>query len=337
MGTPEDVDPYLHQWNHHEEKPKTAQMVEEENAISVAVVQGLYFTKPSEKVGGVREHRFGQPITSGTINYSRGWQAVDPTKARRTGKEGETDVAESIIQPAVLHTRRAFSDNQRGAQSRNRKSGNVDARVLGKRAWDNNPRLFQKNQLPGKKDWFVVIGVDVSGSTTGLNLLLIKRAVKAQAEMLDRVGVPFAIYAHTGGGSMHVGFQKDLDMYVIKEAHERWDDKTKIKLETIGASGTNLDGHALEYLRKKADESRATNKVILYYSDGKMPASNHDEELAILQSEIKLCHRKGYILLGVGIRTDSPREHGLDTIQVDTDDDLIKVVKHLSKRLSNEA
>jgi hypothetical protein len=37
--------------------------------------------------------------------------------------------------------------------------------------------------------------------------------------------------------------------------------------------------------------------------------------------------------MAVGVRTDSPIRHGLDTVQVDDDEDISKVVKHLEKRL----
>lgn len=89
----------------------------------------------------------------------------------------------------------------------------------------------------------------------------------------------------------------------------------------------------VEYYRKILDHRPETDKVILYYTDGKMPAENHDEELDILQREIRICRQKGYTLLGVGIRTDSPVRHGLDTVQVDGDEDIVKVVRHLEKRL----
>ena len=124
-----------------------------------------------------------------------------------------------------------------------------------------------------------------------------------------------------------------LEMYEIKSKREPWTDKTRNALANIGSVSQNLDGHTIEFYRKIADRSKATDVVIMYYTDGKMPAANHDEELAILQREIKTCKRKGYHLMGVGIRTDSPVRHGLDTVQVDTDDDLIKVVQHLEKRL----
>ena len=122
-------------------------------------------------------------------------------------------------------------------------------------------------------------------------------------------------------------------MYVVKERQDPWDTNMHERLFALGPDAANLDGHTLEYYRKRLDEQTATDKIILYYTDGKMPAENHDEELEILQREIKICQKRGYTLLGVGIRTDSPIRHGLDTVQVDTEADVVKVVKHLEKRL----
>jgi hypothetical protein len=68
-----------------------------------------------------------------------------------------------------------------------------------------------------------------------------------------------------------------------------------------------------------------------------MPAANYDEELEVLQREIKTFKQKRYTLLGVGIRTDSPVRHGLDTVQINSDEDLKSVVMHLEKRLVRSA
>jgi hypothetical protein len=73
--------------------------------------------------------------------------------------------------------------------------------------------------------------------------------------------------------------------------------------------------------------------VILYYSDGKMPLENYYEELEILQREIATCKQRGITLLGVGIRTDSPQSHGLDTVEVNDSSDIGRVVNHLEKVL----
>ena len=335
MGTPEECKFGLLKWGDHEEKPKSVDEGKADNAVDRAIIQGLYFETPSRYIYGVRLHHYGEPIWTDGYNMSIGWDS-SRRRALGIGFHGNFVPTEKILGPALLRMRVAFADNQRGKEIRSMKSGKVDARVLGKRAHHGDDRLFKRKTLPGKKNYFVVIGVDISGSTMGTNIILEKQAVMAQAQLLARVGIPFAIYAHSGNlHAPHSGRSEgmDLDIYLIKEEHEVWDSKTKERLENIGPDSANLDGHAMEFLRKKLDQSSATDKIIMYYSDGKMPAENHDEELEILQRELKLCKRKGYTVMGVGIRTDSPARHGLDTVQVDTDEDVAKVVKHLEKRL----
>jgi hypothetical protein len=340
MGTPEEVNAGVLNWLDHEDKPKSVQEAEDEAAVDRALVQGIYFETPSRNIYGVREHKYGEPVVVEGHNMSMAWDSEAYSflgyTPRSLGIEGDFDPEESVLGAALLRARVAFSDNARGKELRHRKSGRVDTRVLGKRAGIGDERLFKKKILPGKKSYFVLIGMDVSGSTVGSNLVLEKKAVFAQAELLTRMGIPFAIYAHSGNyHNPRAGRSEgiDLDIYLIKEKDEVWDSNTQERLRKLGPDNANVDGHTLEYYRKRLDEATATDKIILYYTDGKMPAENHDEELEILQREIRTCNRKGYTLLGVGIRTDSPVRHGLDTVQVDEEADVIKVVEHLEKRL----
>lgn len=328
-GTPEDVETALLKFGEHDTPPTHVREGETEDAIDVAVIQGIYFETESRNIRGVRFH----PYEKGSEREHDAWSMNGYNSEAR---EADLTTSESIIGKALLQARRVFEDNARAKQERNRKNGRVNARALGRRAPFDDERLFKKRTLPGKKDYFVVIGVDVSGSTVGRNIVLEKQAVAAQAELLHRLGVKFAIFAHSGdyhdyGKGRSHGI--DLDIYPIKEGHEPWDTKSKERLQKLGSASANLDGHALEFLRKRADESRATDKIILYYSDGQMPAENRDEELIILQREIRTCRSKGYTLLGVGIRTDSPKAHGLDTVRVNTPADLSRVIEHLEKRL----
>lgn len=309
----------------------------DERAIDIAVIQGLYFEKPSANVIGVREHKYGQPIIQDNHDMSTGWQNIygdySPRDLKRHGIDADTDIPESVLGPALLEMRRVFSDNQRAAHQRHLKSGKVNQRVLGKRAWNGDERLFQKKRLPGKKSYAVLIGIDISGSTLGKNIALAKRAAQAQAELCHRMGIDFAIYAHTANGSWANYNDLYLDVYEIKAFATPWAETAKEALSKISADSENLDGHGVEYYRKLVERHSATDKVILYYSDGKMPAANYQEELEILQREIAYCKSHNITLMGVGIRTDSPRRHGLETVQVDDDSDIAKVVRHLQSGL----
>ena len=125
----------------------------------------------------------------------------------------------------------------------------------------------------------------------------------------------------------------DLDIYVIKDADDQWTDKTRDRLRSIYSSAANLDGHTLEFYRKVLDRRRETDRIIMYYTDGAMPAENYAEELAILQDELKTCERKGYLLLAVGVENSEPEQYGMDTVRLDTIEDVPNVVKHLESRL----
>lgn len=344
-GDPEDIEGVMRLLENHTEPPKSVQrdLDKANEAIDQAIIQGVYFETPSSEVWGVRIHREGDPGLNqsnepcdNAWNHSRVHEA-DITDVE-AGIECDLDVPESIMGKALLHTRRTFDANKASVYQKNLKSGRVNGRVLGRRAWSGDERLFGKKRVPGKRDYFVLIGVDVSGSTVGVNLALAKRAAMAQTELCQRAGVKFAVYAHTFNNLDGQPYESSngycLDMYEIKTADEPWDAQRKNRLATIGPDGGNLDGHTLEFYRKRLDEVEATDKIILYYTDGRMPASNYDEELEILQREIRTCKAKGYTLLGVGIRTDSPIKHGLDTVRVDNDENLKDVIAHLEKRLA---
>jgi len=341
MGSPEDVEKAIHEIAHPEDRPES---VKEGNdsaeEIERAVMQGIYFETPSRRVFGVREHYWDQPVIIDGYNMSQGWDQGGRFSIGYTpealGIEGDFTCSEKILGPALLRMRVAFSDNKRGHDERNKKSGKVDGRVLGKRAHHGDERLFKRRTLPGKKDYFVLIGIDISGSTIGKNIALAKQAAMGQATLCHRMGIKFAVFAHSGkmhdprAGRAH---GVDVDIYHLKDPDEPWTEEVQKRLLDIGPDSANLDGHTFEYYRKVLDKRSETHKVMLYYTDGKMPAENHDEELEVLRREIKVCRNKKYVLLGVGIRTDSPIRHGLDTVRVDGEEDIVKVVKHLEKRL----
>lgn len=321
-GDPETTKVHVVQWLGHELEmtPSPAEAREEKKqtkALEMAIVQSLYFETPSSHIAMVNEYKYGD-------RKAGAWKASSHI-------EPMTPVSESILGPALLRMRVAFNANMRSSEQRHRKSGRVDARVLGKRAPIDDERVFKKKTIPGKRDYFVLIGMDVSGSTLGRNLHIEKMCVLAQAELLSRMGIPFAIFAHSGN-SLDVG-ETSLDIYQIKGPEEAWDANIKKRFAELGSDYMNIDGHTLEYYRKILDRRTETDRIILYYTDGKMPAENYDEELEILRREIQIAKMRRYTLLGVGIRTDSPIRHGLDTVRVDSVEEVVKVVKHLEKRL----
>ena len=275
--------------------------------ISKLVSVFEYFDSPSDKLSGV-------DFKKQDVNNRKVVPAPD----------------ELVLGPSILHLRKALEFNKRAAYQKNRTSGRVDASALGKRAWNNDDRLFQKKTIPGKRDYAVLIGVDISGSTAGSMGRIIEielEAVRAQAELCRRAGIQFAVFAHTGSHS-------ELIIREIKSFRDPWNDTARHKLFSLRPMSANYDGHTLEFYRKQIDKVNVTDKIIMYYSDGKMPAENYEEELKILKREIKECKRRNITLMGVGVRTDDPKKYGMDFVRYDDSQDVVKVVRHLGNRLS---
>ena len=325
MGTPEDVEAAAGHL-HNQIEQKTDDLVggmDEKQAVATAVIQGTYFETPSTGVKEVQEHNY----RIGETGWRSGYRS---DRDEQLGYVCDMDIPESVLGPALLKTRRAFDANQASAYNSNMRRGHVNTKVLGKRAWSGDDRLFGKKRTPEAKDYAVKIMVDISTSNNGSNLALVKRSVFAQAELLHRVGIRFSVTAHSasqGGG----GFI--MHLHQIKTWDEPWNEQAKEAVRNLATNGGNVDGHAMEYGRKELMKVDATDKILLYYTDGKFPAANKEEELEVLLRQLHLCKRDRITLLGVGIRTDSPVRHGLDTVQVDGDEDLKRVVEHLGKRL----
>lgn len=312
---------------------------DEDPHLKIALSQILFFDVPSMGLSGMDIVEFPSPRLGWFEN-----QRYPEQSDIATFMPGE-----QVIGRLSMEARLLFEENRRNKYTPNLKRGRVSARHLGRRAPVADPRMMRKKQIPGKLDWHVVIGMDCSGSNDrmtrdGLDIIMnrAKRAVAAQTEMLSRIGtgVTFEVWAHTAGYGGHPDNRDATDVtdrgwiLSIKKPTDSWDKKAKVKLASLEPSAGNVDGHTLQFYRKQAERSNAAGKIICYYTDGAMPAMNFHEELEVLKAEIKVCKDKGFNLLAVGIETDSPEEHGFDTVKVDSDDDLIKVVRQLKRAIT---
>lgn len=343
-GSAEEAGRDLAEFGGHGEHTPTREEKDEAIEVARAIIQSGYFESPSQHVLGVRVHEFDKHyIETDGRDASEGWAHNTPYmrgySRMELGIDVPTKVAESYLGKALMRTRVAFDMNRQHKRLNSLKTGRINGRTLARRAPVGDERLFYKKTRPGKRDYFVILGIDISGSTAGENIQLAKTAAMAQAELLTRVGVQFEVWAHTADTPKlyDMSGMLMLDMYQVKTLDEPWDDKRRHRLAELAPCAGNLDGHSLEFYRKRAEKSRATDKVILYYTDGAMPASNYDEELDILQRELAVCKRQDIEVMGVGIRTDSPTRHGLDTVRIDELTELEKVVHHLEKKLAVRA
>lgn len=324
MGDPDEVERIFTQFGRHEKVQATPSEKREEaafeDAVELAIDQMDFFDSPSLNIDGVTEHDYKERTGawSGESYYSTRTNAIT--------------VSEGTLSHSLHRMRLMFTDNARGRVERNRRTGKVDGRVLAKRAPAGDDRLFKKTTRPGRRDYFVLIGLDISGSTSAhigdgnMRLDMMKAAAGAKAELLSRLGIPFAMFAHSGSMSK-------VDIFEVKGPKERWGTEQKEALDKLVPFSANLDGHTLEYYRKVLQKRTETDRLLLYYTDGAMPAANYVEELEVLQREIKICDQMGIHLVGIGVQSDSPTEHGLDTILLNEIEDIPDVVNELRKRL----
>jgi hypothetical protein len=355
MGDPEDVEALVNAMLGHNNTHEHAPQVEAELAdpLTRAEVERLAY-KPIEFTG---DDSLVNHLTR-LVWDGRKWKDKEGVHVVR-GLDQDTKLHfkyhsnddyvpdESIYGKALMELKLTFERNARGAKARNLRSGKINASVLGKRAPLGDGRLFQTKSLPKKRDYVVLLHIDNSGSTdSNVNqgswgdrtriLEFEKKAVYAQAELLARLGIKFIIMAGNADMKMaETGFQYDMYsvVYEIKSVSEPWDNKVKERLKALPATGFNLDGHAVQIAVWELMQVRATDKVLMYYTDGEMPAANKDDEIEVLTRAIATATKNHITLMGVGVQTNSPSAYGLDTVRIDTADDLSAVTAHLGKRI----
>lgn len=325
-GTPEEVEKALKEIGGHAEEEKSnfdkQQEATVEEATETALQQSEHFDKPSGDVPGLK-----------VVTFEEGrhpWTRECPLQ----------NATPTVLAPALNHLRVVFTDNKRGAKQRHLLKGRVDPKVLGKRVPVEDYRIFQHKSQPGVKDYFVTIGVDLSGSTgggfrggmnaygdrTASKLYAMKAAAGAKAEMLQRLGIKFAFYGHSADDG--------IEMCEVKSPKEPWSDVTRDRLASVSCYGYNLDGHSLEFYRKVTERQQATNRVILYYTDGLI--NNIGEEWDIFSENVEICRRHNITVCGVEVGTDSGLTEtlGLPTVRIDGLQDVNKVVTFLEMYLA---
>lgn len=328
------------------------------NLLAAAEVQFDSFEDSSPNIFTVNVIEFDKPTftpSGADRGKALGWNSYRRDSYWVTHYEDQLpQVAETDLGRAVQKARLVFAENRAGHDQRFLRSGRLDrGRLHAVRTGDT--RVFQQRSLPGRRDYAALLGLDISGSTGGERIVLIKRMAYAMGECFHRTGVGFSMYAHTAWShdfrgkddsdfsgytvgsknSTHLqGWMEDVDIHVVKRHDEAWAAPQKHRLDRLTCAANNLDGHTLEWYRKTLERQQAQSKLLFYVTDGAMPASNPEEELRILQREIATCRKLGIHLIGIGINTDSPKEHGLDTIQVDGPEDLPRLITEVERRLT---
>ncbi len=286
-----------------------------DEAMKVVIKQDGWTDTPSVEFGGVE--------------YSK-WDKV--------GGECGQKPSESILGAPLGKLRAVLAPNQLHQQTRHIRSGRLDSRVLGRRAPIADDRLFMRKQVNSKRDFFWVLGLDVSGSTGGQVSMndsrriidVLVSAAWAQAELLNRLGMPFTIVTHTTGNGW--GSNIMVDLSEIKGPDEPWNSDTQDRLRSIKPQSGNLDARAMVAFRKIAERHPAKEKFIIQYSDGQFPVMNEDDEERVIAEEI-IKHRRDPKLhfMMVGIQTDSPSRFGFDFVRVNDESETMKVVNQIER------
>lgn len=255
-------------------------------------------------------------------------------KQRQGARSVETKVPRNMLTPSLARLRVVFASNRKTGIERSLRNGSrIDTMHL-YRAGTDDPRFFGRRNVPKSRDWFVCVGLDFSGSTMHNGAEYATRmAGHAIGELLYELGIRFAMYAHSSAYTDHGDALQHIE---IKSPDDNWKaHEVQDALWLQRGGGINLDGHSLEQYRKVLESQRATDKLMLYFTDGEMPNANFSEEIVLLKENIELLKRQRVHLLGVGYRTDSPKRHGLETIQYNKPDDIASIVKGLETHLKS--
>lgn len=312
-----------------------------EEALKGAIKRAAWFDGPSETVAGV------QVVTYPSEHPEYPW-----TPSPEDGWTVEELAAEqSVVGPIVNKGAIVFAANRKTRYEGGLRSGKINVRAIPRQVPFDGDKIFRRKTVPAKRSYHVVITMDISGSTASVPnslysrriqprpgerrpcvLNLAQRAVFAQAEALHRLGISFEIWAHTAGGNSKT-WDTEVWMFQVKTPEQAWNPAARERLANLVPQNGNLDGHTLQYVRKRAElmAPRFTQVIVCYYTDGAMPAMNAEEEGRMLKDETAYCKQRGIPLLAVGIETDSPQAWGFDTVQIDGPADYPKVMAQLER------
>lgn len=247
--------------------------------------------------------------------------------------QGDYSMPVEVRVAAASAVRRAFTANKKAGLTRDLRSGRkLDSRTMGPRIATGDDRIFARRNVPTRVDWTVLMGIDISGSTYSGALEVEKAIAIGVGDLLTEIGIPFSVYAHTATmdkGASHY----QLIVLPLNSVGGSWQQGRKV-VGSLQPGLENLDGHTMQVYRKLLERQPGKDKLLMYFTDGEMPAANPTEERAVLKNETAILRAKGIHAVGVGVGTDSPKKFGLDTIVVNTIEDVPNLVKGIGERLS---
>lgn len=340
--------------------------------LELAISESEWFAGPSQKVRGVRIIVPGDPIDPKmSLEEQASWRIpninshYEASLAGKTSRYGDeqfvkrdgTELSKLAAREAG-RARLVFAANRAVKNTRNQEHGKIYRPTMPRKLKTGDYKIFGEKTRPDQRDYAVLVGVDVSGSTSrdgddrgeSLNVLS-RKCAYVQMDLLNRIGIRnTACYAHTGNMVTQrdvrgdrkvkrdwydgVGSSMEVGLYQIKSWDQPWDNKAKARMDSLQPLCSNLDGHTFEAYLKLLHRVPATHRILLYFTDGAMPAENHMEELEILKTVIPRAQREpGMSILTVGVQNDDPKKHGLDMVRLDGPADIGRVTEALREKI----
>jgi nitric oxide reductase activation protein len=130
---------------------------------------------------------------------------------------------------------------------------------------------------------------------------------------------------------------------LAKNFAEPWDESAKLAMAAFQAASANLDGITMQTYINMLCTQPTTDRILLYYTDGQMPAEDHSNQLTILKRQLRRARAMAKLpnhrlhVVGIALDNDAPKKYGLDTILVDSDkpDESVRlVVEGLAERIA---
>lgn len=179
--------------------------------------------------------------------------------------------------------------------------GASSGKIVGNRLYKarlGDTDVFAKKTRPMDPSQIAIcIAVDCSGSMNGQKMAAAVQSAYLMGEVLDRIGVRFAIYGYTDGMATVDGETADLPIQImVKDFHQPWRERREYVLR-LRSYNSNCDGFSINCFYKRLVKVNARRRLMWVISDGQ-PAPEPDKVLKRVIPEIS----KAVDVVGFGLQ-----------------------------------
>lgn len=275
-----------------------------------AVAQAL--TEISEEAISGSEYRI----------YSKDDDLIEPLPKRDDAHiiQKMMSSVDHMVGPLQKDLERAIAAKSKSAWSPGHRSGRLNPNALSRLVAFNDTRVFRRKQISNSKDVAVSLLVDMSGSMSNSNKMVIAAdAAYALSSVLERLSVTHEILGFTTRGSITVASEDRNKIYeqsyarydrlyipIVKAFGDRLTPETMQRFamlrHPLGIMSQNVDGESVEIAASRLSKRKETRKILIVLSDG-LPACNGDRDQlrSHLKGVVKNVEGSGIDVLGIGI------------------------------------